>query len=51
MTEIRATVTLGVGRVRSGVLDKNSRSRRGYPLPLCDLNANDFIVNYQGGSR
>ena len=46
MTEIRATVTLGVGGVRARVSDKNSRGRRGDPLPVSDLNADDFIISY-----
>ena len=44
-------VTLGIRRVGSGVLDKNLRGGGGDPLPLCNLNADDFIVNYRGGSR
>ena len=51
VTEIRATVTLGVGGVRARVLDENSRGGRGDPLPVGDLNADDFIISYWGGSR
>ena len=46
MAEIRATVTLGVGGVRVRVLDENSRGGRGDPLPVSDLNADDFIISY-----
>ena len=46
MTEIRAMVTLGVGGVRVRVLDENSRGGRGDPLPVSDLNADDFIISY-----
>ena len=46
MTEIRAMVTLGVGGVRVRVLDENLRGRRGDPLPVSDLNVDDFIISY-----
>ena len=46
MTEIRATVTLGVGGVRARISHENSRGGRGDPLPISDLNADDFIISY-----
>ena len=51
VTKIRATVTLGVGRVGASVLDKDMRGGGGDPLPIGNLDADDFIVSYQGGSR
>ena len=51
VTEIQAMVALGIGGVRASVLDENLRGGRGDPLPFSDLNADDFIVSYQGGSR
>ena len=51
VTKTRATVTLGGGGVGVGVLDKDSRGGRGNPLPISDLDADGFIVNYCGGSR
>ena len=44
-------VTLGVGEVRARVLDEDSRGRGGDPLPFNDLDADDIIVSYRGGSR
>ena len=51
VTEIRAIVTLGVGGVRVRVLNKNLRGGGGDPLSFSDLDSNDLIINYQGGSR
>ena len=51
VTEIQATVTLGVGRIRASVLDKDSGGGGGDPVPISDLDADDFIVSYRGGSR
>ena len=51
MTEIRAMVALGIRGVRTGILDEDSRGRGGDPLSFCDLDADDFIVSYRGGSR
>ena len=51
MTEIQAIVTLGVGGDRSVVLDKNLRGGGGDPLTVCDLDTDNFIISYQGGSR
>ena len=46
VTKIRANITLGVGGVRAGVLDKNSRGGGGDPLSFSDLDADDIIINY-----
>ena len=46
VTEIRAMITLDVGRVRVGVLNENLRGRGGDPLPFDNLDANDFIISY-----
>ena len=43
--KIQANVTLGVGGVGAGVLDKNLRGG-GDPLFFSDLNADDIIINY-----
>ena len=51
VTETRAMVTLGVGGVRARVLDEDSRGRGGDPLSFNDLDADDFILGYGGGSR
>ena len=51
VTEIQANVTLGVGRVRAGVLDKNLRGGGSDPLSFSNLDADNIIVSYQGGSR
>ena len=46
VTEIRATVTLGVGGVRVGVLDEDARGRGSDPLSFNDLDTDDIIVSY-----
>ena len=46
VTKIQATVALGVRGIRTRVLDKNSRGRGGDPLPLSDLDMDDFNVSY-----
>ena len=51
VTEIRAMVTLGVGGVRVGVLDKDARDRGSDPLSFNDLDTDDIVVGYRGGSR
>ena len=51
VTKTRAMVTLGVGGVRARVLDEDSRGEGGDPLPFNDLDADDFILGYGGGSR
>ena len=51
VTEIRATVTLGVGGVRAGVLDEDTRDGGSDPLSFNDLDMDDIIVGYRGGSR
>ena len=51
VTEIRATVTLGVGGVRVGVLDKDARGGGSDPLSFNDLDMDDIVVGYRGGSR
>ena len=51
VTETRAMVTLGVGGVRARVLDEDLRGGRGDPLPFNDLDVDDFILGYGGGSR
>ena len=51
VTEIQAIVALGVGGDRAIVLDKDSRGGGGDPLAFCDLDADDFIISYWGGSR
>ena len=51
VTEIQAMVTLGVGGVRAGVLDKDVRGRGSDPLSFNDLDMDDIVVGYQGGSR
>ena len=51
VTETRAMVTLGVGGVRVRVLDKDSRGGGSDPLPFNDLDVDDFILGYGGGSR
>ena len=42
MTEI----TLGVGGVGAGVLDKDSREGGGDPLSFCDLDADGIVVHH-----
>ena len=39
-------VTLGVGGVRAGVLDKDARDRGSDPLSFNDLDTDDIIVGY-----
>ena len=51
VTKIRAIVALSVGGDRTIVLDENPRGGRSDPLTVCDLDVDDFIVSYQGGSR
>ena len=46
VTEIRATVTLGVGGVRAGVLDKDARGGGSDPLSFNDLDTDDIVVGY-----
>ena len=51
VTEIRATVTLGVGGVGTGVLDEDTRGGGSDPLSFHDLDMDAIIVSYRGGSR
>ena len=51
VTEIRAMVTLDVGGVRAGVLDEDVRGGGSDPLSFNDLDTDDIIVGYRGGSR
>ena len=51
VTETRATVTLGVGGVRAGVLDEDARDGGSDPLSFNDLDMDDIVVGYRGGSR
>ena len=51
VTEIRATVTLGVGGVGAGILDEHTRGGGSDPLSFNDLDADDIVVGYGGGSR
>ena len=51
VTEIQATVTLGVGGVRMGILDEDTRGGGSDPLPLNDLDMDDIVIGYRGGSR
>ena len=44
-------VTLGVGEIGAGVLDKDARGGGGDPLSFNDLDADDIVVSYRGGSR
>ena len=44
-------VTLGVGGVGVGILDEDTRGRGSDPLSLNDLDTDDIVVGYQGGSR
>ena len=46
VTEIRATVTLGIGEVGAGVLDENLRDGGGDPLSFHDLDVDDIVVHY-----
>ena len=46
VTEIRATVTLGIGEVGAGVLDENLRDGGGDPLSFSDLDTNDIVIIY-----
>ena len=51
VTKIRATVTLGVGGVGMGILDKDTRGGGSDPLSLNDLDTDDIVIGYRGGSR
>ena len=51
VTEIRATVALGIRGVGMRILDEDLRGRGGDPLPFCNLDVDDLIVSYRGGSR
>ena len=51
VTEIRAMVTLGVGGVGTGVLDEDARGGGSDPLPFNDLDTDDIVISYRGGSR
>ena len=51
VTEIRAMVTLGVGGVGAGVWDEDARDRGSDPLSFNDLDMDDIVVGYRGGSR
>ena len=51
VTEIRATVTLGVGGVGTGVLDEDARGGGSDPLSFNDLDMDAIIIGYRGGSR
>ena len=51
VTEIRATVALGVGGVRAGVLDEDARGGGSDPLSFNDLDTDDIVVGYREGSR
>ena len=51
VTKIRAMVTLGVGGVRAGVLDKDMRGGGSDPLSFNDLDMDDIVIGYRGGSR
>ena len=46
VTKIQANVTLGVGGVRAGVLDEDSRGGGGDPLSVSDLDVDDIVVCY-----
>ena len=51
VTKILATVTLGVGGVRAGILDEDTRGRGSDPLSFNDLDMDDIVIGYRGGSR
>ena len=51
VTKIQAMVTLGVGGVRVGVLDEDMRDGGSDPLSFNDLDTDDIVVGYRGGSR
>ena len=46
VTTIQAMVTLGIGRVGAGVLDKDSRGGGSNPLSFNDLDTDDIVVDY-----
>ena len=46
VTEIQATVTVGIRRVRAGVLDEDSRGGGSDPLSFNDLDTDDIVINY-----
>ena len=51
VTKIRAIVAWGIGGDRAIILDKDSGGGGSDPLAFCDLDVDDFIVSYRGGSR
>ena len=51
VTEIQANVTLGVGGGRVGALNEDLRERGRDPLSFSNLDADDIVVSYLGGSR
>ena len=51
VTEIQANVTLGVGGGGARALNKDPRGRGRDPLSLSNLDADDIVISYQGGSR
>ena len=51
VTEIRANVTLGIGGAGARVLDKDLRGRQGDPLSFSNLDVDDIVISYWGGSR
>ena len=51
VTEICTNVALGGGRAGMGVLDEDLRRGGSDPLSFDDLDTDDIIVVYQGGSR
>ena len=46
VTKIRATVTLGVGGVRVGILDEDARGRGSDPLSFNDLDMDNIDISY-----
>ena len=51
VTEIQAKVTLGVGGVGAGILDEDVRGGGSDPLSFNNLDTDDIVVGYRGGSR
>ena len=46
MTKIQANITTGAGGAGAGVLDQDSRGRRGDPLAFSDLDSDDIVGVY-----
>ena len=51
VTEICTNVALGGGRAGARTLDENSERGGCDPLPFSDLDVDDILIIYWGGSR